>query len=44
MMYIPIDPKFIIANFENPITLSRIIRIIQYEQSKKQLKKTADQV
>ena len=30
-MYIPIAPELIVANFENPVKLSRLIRIFQYK-------------
>ncbi len=34
-MYTPINPEYIIAYFEKPITLTRLIRIVQYENSKR---------
>jgi hypothetical protein len=38
-MYIQIDPKFIIANFEKPIDFSRLFRILQYENAKRRRSK-----
>jgi hypothetical protein len=34
-MYTQIKPEYIIAYFEKPIDISRIIRIVQYEFSKR---------
>jgi hypothetical protein len=34
-MYTQINPEYIIAYFENPINLSRLKRIVQYENLKR---------
>ena len=34
-MYTPINPEYIIAYFEKPINVSRLIRIFHYEISKR---------
>jgi hypothetical protein len=34
-MYVQIDPEYIVANFEKPIKLSRIFKILHYDKSKR---------
>ena len=34
-MYTPIDAKYIIAYFENPIQLSQLLRMVQYKTLKR---------
>ena len=40
-MYIPINPEYIIAYYEKPINLSRLIRILHYEIAKRRILKIA---
>jgi hypothetical protein len=39
-MYTQINPEYIIAYFEKPIELSRLIRVFQYEISKRRRSKS----